>query len=302
MPILVGDEAVLRAVAGDSPASLVRITPEAGIPTARPGQENLYLYDVGAGGEMARPGKATAVGGRASAAYLHGALELIGRGAATAIVTAPISKDAWRMAGIGFPGHTEFLRDAGGSVRTAMMFLGGGMRVALFTTHVSIAEARAALQTDALAEFVSFVVEELGRFGLEHPKVAVAGFNPHAGEGGIFGDEEVNIIAPAVEMLRRQGLDVSGPLPADTLFSPHVISRFDLVVALYHDQGLIPVKALAFREAVNCTLGLPFVRTSPPHGVAFDIARSGKADSRGMTAAIRTAADLVRREREAQQA
>lgn len=291
VPILVGDAALLGAVAGPDLPEVIPVADTADPGSLKPG--GVYLYDLRQGGEKVSPGAASAESGRVSAAYLRGAIELAKNGVAQGIVTAPISKDAWHMASVDYPGHTEFLRDATGSERTAMMFIGGGLRVALFTTHVSIAEARAALSVEALVDFIVFLVHRLRRYGLSGLRVAVAGFNPHAGEGGLFGDEEIRIIAPAIEACRRKGIDAEGPFPADTMFAPHTRERYDLAVALYHDQGLIPVKALAFGSAVNVTLGLPFVRTSPPHGVAYDIARSGRASAEGLLAAIMTAAELV---------
>ncbi len=291
IPVLVGDAALLRTVAGSSLPEVILVTDPSDPGSVKPG--GVYLYDLRQGGEKIRPGSASAESGSASAAYLRGAVELVKNGMTQGIVTAPISKEAWRMAGVDYPGHTEFLRDATGSERTVMMFLGGGLRVALFTTHVSFAEARAALSVEALVDFIVFLVSWLRRYGLSGLRVAVAGFNPHAGESGLFGDEEIRIIAPAIEECRRKGINADGPFPADTMFSPHTRERYDLAIALYHDQGLIPVKTLAFDSAVNVTLGLPFVRTSPPHGVAYDIARSGRASPEGLVAAITTAAELV---------
>jgi 4-hydroxythreonine-4-phosphate dehydrogenase len=292
-PILIGDAALLAQTAPQVLRAAIPVTVEIGPAGLKDGA--LHLCDIGAGGESAQPGRASAHGGRASAAYLQAAVNLALAGRVDGIVTAPISKDAWRLAGIRHPGHTEFLREAVGSSRTAMLFVGGGLMVALFTTHVSIAEARAALATGSLVDFIEFVVAELHRYGMTGLRVAVAGFNPHAGESGLFGDEELRKVAPAVEECRRRGLEVAGPFPADTLFSPPTRRRYDLAVALYHDQGLIPVKALAFGSAVNVTLGLPFVRTSPPHGVAYDIVGRGKASAEGMIAAIEMAANLAGR-------
>jgi len=292
-PILVGDGALIRSAAGPACPQLSPLPADADSATLA--ERRPYIHDVGAGGETIHPGSASAASGSASVLYLRSAIELVERGVAAGIVTAPISKEAWSLAGVGYAGHTEFLRDAAGVERTAMLFVGGGLRVALFTTHISIAQARAALDTKKLAGFIDFVVGELARFGMKGLRVAVAGLNPHAGEGGLFGKEDAEIIAPAIEICRNLGIDATGPLPADTLFAPPSRERYDLIIALYHDQGLIPVKALAFHEAVNITLGLPFVRTSPPHGVAYDIARTGKADPRGLVAAIETAAELLSR-------
>ena len=290
VPILVGDGELLAELAGDDFEPLETL-PRKLAANLRRGRR--YLLDLG-GGAGVEPGRASIESGSASSSYLRAAIDLVEAGIAQGIVTAPISKEAWRLAGIRYPGHTEFLRDAAGVPRTAMLFVGGGMQVALFTTHVSFEQAHEALEMKALVGFIDFVVGELGRYGQNSLRVAVAGFNPHAGEGGLFGWEDQDIIAPAVEECRHRGIDTTGPLPADTLFTAAALQRFDLIIALYHDQGLIPVKALAFREAVNVTLGLPFVRTSPPHGVAYDIARSGSADPSGLVAAINVAAEMLR--------
>lgn len=254
-----------------------------------------YLLDVDDEGTEVSAGTASAEGGRLSVRFLERALRLVRSGVADGIVTAPISKESWKLAGIQFPGHTEFLCRASGSERTEMLFLGNGFRVALFTTHISLVDAIAALHKTALADFVKYVARELALYYPERLRIAVAALNPHAGESSMFGREEEETISPALEECRQAGLDVSGPLPADSLFTQESRSKYDLIIALYHDQGLIPVKTVAFFEAVNVTLGLPFVRTSPAHGVAFDIARSGSARPEGMVSAIATAVDLIRR-------
>ena len=289
VPVLIGDRELLRELAGDDLPRFEKLPLKHSADLKR---DRMYLLDLG-GGAGVEPGQASAASGSASSAYLRAAIDLVDAGVAHGIVTAPISKEAWRLAGVSYPGHTEFLRDAAGVPRTAMLFVGGGMRVALFTTHISFEQAHEALEMKALVGFIGFVVGELGRYGLSGLRVAVAGFNPHAGEGGLFGREDQEIVAPAVEECRRRGIEASGPHPADTLFTPAALDRYDLMIALYHDQGLIPVKALAFREAVNVTLGLPYVRTSPPHGVAYDIARSGRADPSGLVAAIDVAASML---------
>ena len=296
-PILIGDGAALRAAGSGEAPPFAPLPLDAEASAVTPGAA--HFIDLGGNAGPIERGAAGAAAGRLSLRFLEGALELARRGLVEGIVTAPISKEAWRLAGARFPGggHTEFLRGACGVERTEMVFMGGGFRVALFTTHVSLRDCLEALEREALASFISFVVGELGRFGMTGLRVAVAGLNPHAGEGGMFGDEELRAIAPAVADCRRRGIDIRGPLPADTLFTPQARRSYDLVVAIYHDQGLIPVKTVAPYGAVNVTLGLPFVRTSPAHGVAFDIAGRGTAVADGLVAAIETAADLVARRR-----
>jgi 4-hydroxythreonine-4-phosphate dehydrogenase len=216
-------------------------------------------------------------------------------GKVKAIVTAPVSKEAIHGAGIAFRGHTEYLAEISGTRDFVMMLAGERLKVALVTTHVPL-EAVARLLTD---EKIFSVIEITARglqeyFELRSPRLAVAALNPHAGEGGLFGNEE-GIISRAVQRARDRGLSVSGPLPADSLFHRVQMGEFDAVVCMYHDQGLIPLKLLHFDTAVNVTLGLPFVRTSVDHGVAYDIAGKGLANSRSMEEALRLAARMARR-------
>ena len=294
-PILFGDSAALRAAGAGPKLPFTPLPLNADAGAITPGAT--HFVDLGEEGVTIERGAAGAASGRLSLRFLEGALELAHRGVVEGIVTAPISKESWRLAGARFPGHTEFLCSACGVERTEMIFVGGGFRVALFTAHVSLRDCLKALEREALASFILFVVGELGRFGITGLRVAVAGLNPHAGEGGMFGDEELRAIAPAVEDCRRRGIDIRGPLPADTLFTPQARQSYDLVIAMYHDQGLIPVKTVALYGAVNVTLGLPFVRTSPAHGAAFDIAGKGAAVADGLVAAIETAASLITRRR-----
>lgn len=253
----------------------------------------IYLIDLQDAGGLIPPGKPSAAGGEASLRFIERALELIDAGLADGMVTAPISKESWKLAGVHYPGHTEFLQHASAVGRTEMLFMGGGFRAALYTTHCSLSASIAALKQAPLADFIKFVTAELGRYGLKDLRVAVAALNPHAGEAGMFGEEEQRIIIPAVEDCSAAGINITGPLPADTLFHYEGRNRFDLVIALYHDQGLIPIKTVAFYSAVNVTLGLPFIRTSPAHGAAFDIARKGVACPDGLVSAIETAAVLA---------
>ena len=213
-------------------------------------------------------------------------------GRVSAIVTAPINKAALAAAGHAYPGHTEILAELGGAGQVAMMLANDELRVVLATIHCSLAEAIARADFDAQLRAIRLAHEGARRFGIAAPRVAVAGLNPHAGEGGLFGREEIEVIGPAVEAARREGIEASGPWPGDTVFMQARQGRFDVVVAQYHDQGLIPVKYLGVERGVNITLGLPFVRTSPDHGTAFDIAGRGIADPASLLAALGQAAAL----------
>jgi len=214
------------------------------------------------------------------------------------MVTAPVHKGIINDAGINFTGHTEFLAEQTGTNQVVMMLVGGGMRVALATTHLALKDVPAAITASLLENVLHTIQHDFQRrFGIAQPRILVAGLNPHAGEGGLFGREEIDIIAPAIAAARSLGLDVSGPFAPDTVFMRARAQggkpgEFDVVVAMYHDQGLIPVKYLGVEKGVNVTLGLPLVRTSPDHGTAFDIAGSGRADEASLLAAIRMARQL----------
>jgi 4-hydroxythreonine-4-phosphate dehydrogenase len=237
-------------------------------------------------------GIASAVGGRAAAEAVLAAAREARDGLVDGLVTAPLNKEALSAAGYPWPGHTEMLAEAAGVSDVAMMFVGGGLRVALLTIHQALRSVPDALSVGEVGRIVRLVVRELPRFGAARARVALCGLNPHAGEGGRFGREEQDVLAPAVAALREDGLDVAGPLPADTVFIRAARGEFDAVVAAYHDQGLIPVKLAAFGQAVNVTLGLPFVRTSVDHGTGFDIVEKGVADEGSLLAALTLAAEL----------
>ena len=246
-----------------------------------------------------RPGRPSPAGGAASLAYLEAAFAAVAGGEAQALCTAPLSKAQVALSLPGFVGHTEWLEARGGGSRSVMMLAGRRLRVALVTNHLSLREALRRLSPGRIAAVASVTWEGLRRdLGIERPRIAVAGLNPHAGEGGAFGDEESRVVAPAVARLREAGIDARGPFPPDSVFFRGAAGEFDAVVALYHDQGLIPVKlldAVLGDSAVNVTLGLPFVRTSPDHGVAWDLAGTGRASDRSMRAALRMAAAIARR-------
>lgn len=210
-----------------------------------------------------------------------------------AVVTAPISKESWSLAGIRWPGHTELFAARTKARRHSMMFTSPRLRVALATAHVPLMEVRNVLTIGRVFDPIDLGAALCRRLGISEPRIAVCGLNPHAGEHGLFGDEEDRIIRPAIDAARRQGIDVSGPWPGDTIFIKAAAGEFDLVVAMYHDQGLIPVKLLGWDKAVNVTAGLPIVRTSPDHGTAFDIARTNAASPTSMKAAIQLAIRLA---------
>jgi len=240
-------------------------------------------------------------GGGASLLFVLSAIEAARAGRIDAIVTGPISKDAVRQAGYPWPGHTELLAEKFETPDVAMMFAGGPFRVILVTVHVALAEAIRQVTADAILRVMRLGSAALRRqFGIAVPRLGVCGLNPHAGEAGRFGYEEREIIEPAIEQAQAEGLCAFGPLPPDTAFYQAMRGKFDLMVAMYHDQGLIPLKTVAFEDSVNITLGLPIVRTSVDHGTAFDIAGRGLASPRSMKAAIRIAVEMVERGRQPQ--
>ena len=224
------------------------------------------------------------------------AVNLVKSGAADALVTNPIHKASLQGAGFTYPGHTEYLGHLAGGVGAVMMLAVEGLRVVPVTVHVALEDVARALTTAAILNCGRVTAAALkSDFGIARPRLAVAALNPHAGEGGRFGDQEVRIIAPAVAQLRAEGIDASGPSPADTLFHAGARARFDAVLCMYHDQALIPLKTIDFAGGVNVTLGLPFVRTSPDHGTAFDIAGRGIADPSSLLAALLMAGTIAAR-------
>ena len=222
------------------------------------------------------------------------AVALCRSGEAAAMVTNPIHKGILYQAGFRHPGHTEYLAELGQVDRTVMMLANDRLRAVPVTVHVSLRQAAATLDRDTIVDTCRIVHRDLIRwFGLAAPRLAVAGLNPHAGEGGALGTEEENVILPALDILRQEGVDVVGPLPGDTMFHEEARDRYDVAICMYHDQALIPVKTLDFHGGVNVTLGLPFIRTSPDHGTAFDLAGTGKARPDSLVAAIRMAARMA---------
>ena len=279
-PIVIGSREIFERVAG--PLGLV-------LP------ETMEEPDL-AGVDMARllPGLISRDAGLAAAACIEHAVAACLDGRVAAMVTAPIHKEAVQAAGIGHPGHTEWIAERCGVSEPVMMLYDARIAVALATIHRSLASVPAALSVASIVRAGTRLADALERLRGAPPRLALLGLNPHAGEGGLFGDEEARIVLPALEELRREGHEVEGPLPPDTAFTPSALARYDGHVCLYHDQGLIPFKALAFSEGVNVTLGLPIVRTSVDHGTAFPIAWKGEADHTSLVEAILLAARLSR--------
>ena len=253
------------------------------------------LYGPSSEAELARftVGQVSAEAGRSAYDSIVRAVGDAQAGRIDAIATAPINKEAFAAAGIPWRGHTELLAHLTGAPRVAMMFYAEELRVILATVHIALAEVPRALTREQLESIVMLAAEELPRFGIHRGRLAVAGLNPHAGEHGVIGTEDDDVLRPAIEACRDRGVDVQGPFPADTIFLRAMKGEFDAVVACYHDQGLIPIKMVAFGRAVNVTLGLPIVRTSVDHGTAFDIAGRGVADPASLIEAIRLAARLA---------
>jgi 4-hydroxythreonine-4-phosphate dehydrogenase len=235
------------------------------------------------------------IAGEASIKFCLDAVDATRAGLVDAVVTAPISKTSWKLAGAEWPGHTEMLAARCKSKRKVMMFATGRLKLALATIHEALFEVRHKFTIGCVFEPIDLLNDALKEyFGFDNPKIAVAALNPHASEDGQFGDEEQRIIKPAISLARNQGINCHGPFSADTLFLRAVQGEFDGVVAMYHDQGMIPIKMLDFRNAVNITIGIPIIRTSPAHGTAFDIAGQNVADPAGMKSAINTAVKMAK--------
>ncbi|MDD3580187.1 MAG: 4-hydroxythreonine-4-phosphate dehydrogenase PdxA [Desulfobacca sp.] len=290
-PLVIGDRAALeRAVA--------RCAPQLGIRTvthADEGQYQLGGIDLLALSYLDPAdlvyGHPTPASGAKMVEFILKAIDLALSGAVAAVVTGPISKAAMHLAGYDYPGHTELLAERTGAAEMAMMLAGDGFRVVLATIHCPLVEVAARLNIGNLLNLITLTHRSLRvDFGLSQPRIGVAALNPHASEGGLFGTEEAAIISPAIQQAQAAGIPVTGPFPADTLFVRQQRGEFDAVVAMYHDQGLIPLKLLYFGRAVNITLGLPIVRTSVDHGTAYDLAGTGQADPGSLQAAIRLAA------------
>jgi 4-hydroxythreonine-4-phosphate dehydrogenase len=239
-------------------------------------------------------GRLSALAGRAAYDAIVDAVADAQAGRIDAVATAPVNKEAFALAGLPWKGHTDLLAHLTDSPRGVMMFYSEPLRVVLATVHVALGDVPRLLTGDLLRETITLTASELPRFGYPSPRIAVAALNPHAGEHGLMGEEDDLVLAPAIDRCKAEGIDVTGPVPGDTVFLRASRGEFDAVIAAYHDQGLIPVKLLAFGTSVNVTLGLPIIRTSVDHGTAFDIAGQDRADASSMVEAVLLAARLVR--------
>lgn len=301
-PAGIGPEIVLKALAHagvpkaewvvyGSRTGLEHAAAALGLPTLQ--ASGASVVDVG--GSEVECGVVSAEAGRQAALAVINAAEDSLKGDLQGLVTAPLNKEAMHIAGFNYPGHTELLAHVANTPNVAMMFVGGKIRVALLTIHAPLRDVPGLVTAREIVRVATLVHEALPRFGAVslRPKIAIAGLNPHAGEHGHIGSEEQDVFPGALATLRAEGIDIEGPFPGDTLFVRAARGDFDGVIACYHDQGLIPVKLLAFGEAVNVTIGLPFIRTSVDHGTGFDIAGKGKADEGSLLAAMRLAVQLA---------
>lgn len=299
----IGPEVVLKALADEALRATTQPLVLGSAAVLRRHAERLGLEAVldrievrEVGEAEVRFGETTAEAGRLAMRAVEAGCDACLLGEADALVTAPISKEAIHLAGYRFPGHTEFLAQRTRAAGYTMMMVSEGLRVGLVTTHVPVRAVADLVTEEAIFDKLRIIAASLGRdFGIARPRIAVLGLNPHAGDGGVIGCEEIEVVAPALGRARAEGLDVTGPHPADAFFGTGGHTRHDAVLAMYHDQGLVPFKALAMGQGVNFTAGLPIVRTSPDHGTAFDIAGQGLARAESMKAAIQLAAQIAAR-------
>ncbi|MFC0269081.1 4-hydroxythreonine-4-phosphate dehydrogenase PdxA [Kushneria aurantia] len=294
--LIIGDATILRRAATHMALrpAIETIAHPSELPDSGQGQA-LYVLQTGEALPVDLPiGRVDARAGAAAYAYVSRAIDLALSGEIAAIVTAPINKAALALAGVVYPGHTEILADRAGTKDFGMMLANRELRVMLVSIHLSLRNAIAAVNQESELRAIRLAARACRDLGIQAPRVAVAGLNPHAGEGGLFGDEDAAIIAPAIERARAEGIDACGPLPGDTVFMNARRGDFDIVVAQYHDQGLIPIKYLGLDEGINITVGLPFIRTSVDHGTAFDIAGQGRADPASLAEALACAEAMVR--------
>jgi 4-hydroxythreonine-4-phosphate dehydrogenase len=292
-PVVVGDAAVMKKLIEELRLS-VTVRAIASLAGADPARGKLDVLDLG----MVNPalhkwGTPDASSGNAVVAYIKKAVLAAMQGETDAVVTAPISKAMMNAAGHHYAGHTELLAELTNAKEYGMMFVGGGLRVILVTIHVALKDVPGQVTTASVLRTLRLARRAMRFFGLEEPRIGVAALNPHAGEGRLFGSEEWDTILPAVLKARQEGIHASDPMPADTLFYKARNNYYDIVVAMYHDQGLAPLKALAFGNAVNVTVGLPIIRTSVDHGTAYDIAGKGCADPASLLEAVKLAAKMA---------
>ena len=293
-PLVIGDQRILaRAMEWVPELALAfdRVDePAAG--QYKPGL--LTLLDLqNADPAVIQPGQISAVAGRAAVDYVFRACDMTMAGETAAVVTAPLNKEAMNLAGFHYAGHTELLADRTGAQRVSMLLTGPKLRVVHVSTHVSLEEAIRRVTQQRVEEVIDLAQYSCEALGIPHPRIAVAGLNPHASEGGLFGDQEAREVQPAIVRARARGLQVTDPQPPDTVFLRAVKGEYDIVVAMYHDQGHIPMKLLAFDSGVNVSIGLPIIRTSVDHGTAFDIAGTGKASEESLLEAMKVAVQMA---------
>ena len=292
-PLVVGDRRILERAAGwlgQTVAIDGVAAPDRG--AYEPGR--ITLLDLeNASPEQCSAGQVSATAGAAAVDYVFRACDLAMAGEVDAVVTAPLNKAAMHLAGYDFAGHTELLTERTGAAKVSMLLIGPNLRIVHVSTHVALQEAIARVTPQRVEEVIQLAHDACRALGIAHPRIAVAGLNPHASEGGLFGEEEARRIEPAIRAARARGLDVSDPQPPDTVFLRATRGAYDIVVAQYHDQGHIPMKLLAFDSGVNVSFGLPIIRTSVDHGTAFDIAGQGIASESSMLAAIDVAVQMV---------
>ncbi len=301
-PIVIGDAKVLASVLqfskGVCPKGELRLNPIKDIRKARFNYGVIDLFDLGnIDINKLKLGKIDPMCGKATFEYIKKGVEIVQSGKAKGMVTAPLCKKSMEDAGFSYPGHTELLAELTGTKDFAMMLVGGNLRVVLVTRHLPLKEVSSSLSKEKILLAIRLGVEAMKAFGIDSPKVGVCALNPHAGEWGVLGKEEIETIIPAIEEARKEGIAINGPLPSDKGFYDTAGGRYDLAIAMYHDQGQVPVKLLSYTKSVNVTLGLPFVRTSPCHGTGFDIAGQNKANPQSFIEAIKLATKLLKKKR-----
>ena len=292
-PLVIGDRRILERAAGwlGQPVAIDGvIAPDLG--AYEPGRVTLLDLE-NAPPELCPPGRVSATAGAAAVDYVFRACDLAMAGEVDAVVTAPLNKAAMHLAGYDYAGHTELLTERTGAAKVSMLLIGPNLRIVHVSTHVALQEAIARVTPRRVEEVIQFAHDACQVLGIAHPRIAVAGLNPHASEGGLFGEEEARRIEPAIRAARARGLDVSDPQPPDTVFLRATRGAYDIVVAQYHDQGHVPMKLLAFDSGVNVSFGLPIIRTSVDHGTGFDIAGKGTARETSMLAAIDVAMQMA---------
>lgn len=292
-PFVIGDTGVMRDAVRHTGLPL-KVRSVSSLSKLKAARGYIDVLDIGYHPHF-KKGVPSKNAGRAVVGYIKKAVYLALKGEVSAVVTAPISKESLKLAGYRWPGHTELLADLTKTKDFAMMFVGGRLKIILCTIHIPLKNVPGKINKTAVLKTIRLAKKGAGMLGIKNPEIAVAGLNPHAGESGIMGKEEIRSITPAIKIAAKEGIHVSGPYPPDVIFHKAFNGDFDLVVSMYHDQGLIPFKMLAFDTGVNVTAGLPIIRTSPDHGTGFDIAWKNKAKPSSMTEAIKLAAKISSR-------